>query len=460
MVDAYFAVVAAKSLGWTLAVTAFLGVLTAYTVWRLLGLSTQRKLLLCLATLSVAFIPDIVPSLTLQRVCPRFPAWAGLFLAHVCSGFPFLLIAGVLLARQFETSDCLAARLLLPPARRFWRGFLPAFVQSAFPVLAFLFLWNFHNFSLPALWEIELMPNYLFAEFNTYCSFAPFFVKIACVVAALLAVLLVSARLLGRNRLPAASHEQAVMGGTRLAPAVIIGVWLLITLVFPAAYWSAHLIGTRHLVVWSKVFDCWWYTLAVIATTATIAVAAAVLLSSLARVSGAVARGLFVGVYAVGPVAIAVLALWLFSCVPGLTGFTGTSVPLLTALAVHYVPFALLLYAFARLRIHPNVWRAADLLLTTRWRRLARVELPLLAPVLFVVVVLIGSFVSRDIDTSILLVPAGRSLLPTRLHLLLHYGDFATLAVLVATYLLLMLCGLSALYLVSRTLIRYGYIED
>ena len=177
-----------KSFIWILSITAIIHIVAGYSLWRLLGMSYNRKLILCLISLTGLFLPDILFPMTLQICFPGTPNWLGLGLSYFIIGFPFLFIPGLLLSSHFETSDLLSSYSLAKPFYRFWKIYFVKFLQLMVPFSLIMFLWLFHNFSLPAHWEIELLPNYLFAEFNTYYSFTPFFKKIF-IIAPILIVL-------------------------------------------------------------------------------------------------------------------------------------------------------------------------------------------------------------------------------------------------------------------------------
>ena len=189
-----------KSFIWIISVTAVIHIAVGYALWRLLGLSYNKKLILSLICLSGLFLPDIVFPMTLQIFLPETPKTLGLALSYFVAGFPFLFIPGLLLSSHFETSDFLSSCSLASPLHRFWKIYFIKFLQLMVPFSLIMFLWMFHNFSLPAHWEIELLPNYLFAEFNTYYSFAPFFKKIFIIAPMLIVISVVYYRLFSSSR--------------------------------------------------------------------------------------------------------------------------------------------------------------------------------------------------------------------------------------------------------------------
>ncbi len=79
----------------------------------------------------------------------------------------------------------------------------------------------------------------------------------------------------------------------------------------------------------------------------------------------------------------------------------------------------------------------------------------MLWPGIIVVLLIILNFAGKDLDTSILMVPPGKSFLPVRLHLLLHYADFPSLAAVVLIYIFVIILTVSLIYTFSKYLVKY-----
>jgi len=73
---------------------------------------------------------------------------------------------------------------------------------------------------------------------------------------------------------------------------------------------------------------------------------------------------------------------------------------------------------------------------------------------------IILNFTGKDLDTSILMVPPGKSFLPVRLNLLLHYADFPSLAAIVLIYLFVIIITVVLIYTLAKTLIKYGTFKS
>jgi len=137
-----------KSFVWVLSITAVIHIIAGYSLWRLLGLSYNKKLILCLISLTGLFLPDIIFPLTLQTFFPKVPGTLGLILSYFIVGFPFLFIPGLLLSSHFETSDFLSSCSLVKPFQRFWKIYFMKFLQLMVPFSLIMFLWLFHNLPL------------------------------------------------------------------------------------------------------------------------------------------------------------------------------------------------------------------------------------------------------------------------------------------------------------------------
>ena len=254
-------IVAIKSLIWIISITAIIHFVAGYSLWRILGLSYNKKLILALISVGGIFLPDIVFPITLQFLFPKIPNFLGLASSYFIIGFPFIFIPGLLLSSHFETSDFLASCSLVPPFRRYCQVYFVKFLQLMIPFTLILFLWLFHNFSLPALWEIELIPNYLFAEFNTFYTFGPFYKRIIIIAPILIIISILYYKLFSAGKSQHFTHEVFDKTNRSFIPGItVFSVWFISSVIFPAVYWAIYIFGHWKNVDWLKVTDCWIFS--------------------------------------------------------------------------------------------------------------------------------------------------------------------------------------------------------
>lgn|GEM_PF-2511754 len=450
-----------KSFIWIISIVAIIHISAGYTVWRLLGLSYNKKLFICLVSLAGLFLPDIVFPTTLQILIPKTPGIFGLALSYFISGFPFLIIPGLMLSSHFETSDCLSSLSLVSPFKRFWKIFFPKFIQLMIPFSLILFLWMFHNFSLPAFWEIELLPNYLFAEFNTFYTFAPFFKRIFVVAPILIIVSILYYKFFSPGKTQHFTHENLDRTTCSFVPGItIISTWFLILVVLPSIYWGIYIFGQWKNVDWPKVMDCWMFTLQVSLCVSVISLIAGIAAMSFREIRIVVPVTILCVIYSLGNIAVSVSGIFLFSNFGFWSGLKETIVPMLFSLCLMYVPLAVALLLFLKSRINKNIYQSARLFISEKSKRLKYVSIPILWPGIIVVLLIILNFAGKDLDTSILMVPPGKSFLPVRLHLLLHYADFPSLAAVVLIYIFVIILTIGLIYILAKTLIRYGTFKS
>ena len=227
-----------KTFVWIFFVTLTINLAAAYTLWRLLNISYSAKLIICLIMLAGLFLPEIIFPMTLQIVIPKLHSGIGLFVSYFVYGYPFLLIPALLLSTQFQSTDYLSSLNLLPSHKRFFDVFFLRFLKVMAPFSLILFLILFHNFSLPALWEIELLPNYLFAEFNTYYSFSPFFKKTIPSVFILIAFSLAYLRFfpLGVSNKHFSFEKYEFAEKKYILGILIFILWFILCEIFPLVY--------------------------------------------------------------------------------------------------------------------------------------------------------------------------------------------------------------------------------
>jgi len=430
------ATVILKSFIWIISIIAIVHIAAGYSLWRLLGLSYNKKLFICLVSLAGLFLPDIVFPMTLQLLFPKTPGILGLTVSYFIAGFPFLMIPGLLLSSHFETSDFLSSLSLVTPYKRFWKIFFPKFIQLMIPFSLILFLWMFHNFSLPAFWEIELLPNYLFAEFNTFYSFTPFFKRIFVVAPILIAVSILYYKFFSPCKTQHFTHDIFDKSACSFIPGItIFSAWFLASVVFPSIYWGIYIFGQWKNVDWPKVADCWMFTLQTALYVSVISLIAGVAAISFRKIKTAFFVAILCIIYSLGNIAVAVSGIFLFTNFDFLSSLKESIVPMLFSLCVMYVPLAVALLLFLKSRINKNIYQSARLFIAEKSRRLKYVSIPILWPGIIAVLLIILNFAGKDLDTSILLVPPGKSFLPVRLHLLLHYADFPSLAAVVLIYI-------------------------
>jgi len=89
-----------------------------------------------------------------------------------------------------------------------------------------------------------------------------------------------------------------------------------------------------------------------------------------------------------------------------------------------------------------------------KWKKLKFISFPILFPAVFAVMLIIINFAVKDLDTSILTVPPGKSFLPVRLHLLLHYADYPSLSAVVLIYIFVIIVSMLFIYLLARKIVK------
>jgi len=445
-----------KSLVWIISITAIIHITVGYTLWSLLGLSYKKRLFICLISFAGIFLPDIIFPITLQNYLPSTPSFFGLSLSYFLTGFPFLFIPGLIFSSHFETSDFLSSLILTSPFLRFTRLFFPKFIRLMLPFSIILFLTMFHIFSLPALWEIELLPNYLFAEFNTFYSFAPFFKKILIISPLLLIISLTYYKYFSPSKSEHFTIEKFDKSNFSFIPGIsIFSIWFFATIIFPSIYWGIFLFGQWHNVDWSKVVDCWTFSLQVGLYVSAISLIAGVATIYFRKTKLILFVIILYVIFSLGNIAVAVSGIFLFSNIDFLSNFNETIVPMLFSLCVMYVPVAMTLLLFLKKQINQNIYQSAQLYISKKSKRLRYISIPILLPGIIVVTLIILNFVGKDLDTSILMVPPGKSFLPVRLHLLLHYADFPSLAAVVLIYIFGIIITISLIYTFVKKIIRY-----
>jgi len=385
----------------------------------------------------------------------------GLALSYFIIGFPFLFIPGLLLSSHFETSDFLSSCSLASPFHRFWKIYFIKFLQLMVPFSLIMFLWMFHNFSLPAHWEIELLPNYLFAEFNTYYSFAPFFKKIFIIAPILIAISVIYYKLFSSSRTQHFSLEKFNQKNSYFIPGIaIFSAWFLATVIFPTVYWGIYILGKWGNVDWLKVVDCWEFTIQVSLGVTIISLIAGTIALSFKKFNIAISVIILCAVYSLGNIAVAVSGIFLFGNLKFLSGLRDTIVPMLFSLCVIYVPLTVSLLLFLKSKVNKNIYHAAQLFISKKSKRLKYISVPILLPGIVAIMLIILNFTGKDLDTSILMVPPGKSFLPVRLNLLLHYADFSSLAAIVLIYIFVIIITVLLIYTLAKTLIKYGTFKS
>jgi len=454
-------IVAIKSFIWIISITAIIHLAAGYSLWRLLGLSFNKKLVIALVSLAGIFLPDIVFPITLQMLIPKTPEILGLALSYFIIGFPFLFIPGLLLSSHFETSDFLSSCSLVSPSKRYWKVYFLKFLQLMIPFSLIQFLWIFHNFSLPALWEIELLPNYLFAEFNTFYSFAPFYKKIFIIAPILIAISILYYKFFLPSKSQHFTHEEFNKTNRSFLPGItIFSAWFISSVIFPAVYWGIYIFGQWKNVDWLKVTDCWIFSFQIALCVSVISLIAGITAISLRKIKLAVSVTILCIIYSIGNIAVAISGIFLFGYFEFLSEFRESIVPMLFSLCVMYVPLSVVLLLFLKSRINRNIFDAAQLFIEKKSTRLRYVGIPILWPGIIIALLAILNFAGKDLDTSILLVPPGKSFLPVRLNLLLHYADFPSLAAIVLIYIFVIIITVLLIYTLAKTLIKYGLLKN
>jgi len=305
------------------------------------------------------------------------------------------------------------------------------------------------------------LPNYLFAEFNTFYSFAPFFKKIFIVAPILIAFSIIYYKFFSPPQSQHFTYEKFDMpSNSFISGLTIFFSWFLVSVIFPSIYWGIYIFGRWKNVDWPKVADCWTFTIQISLCVAFISLIIGIAAISLRKIKVTFPVTILLIVYSLGNIAVAVSGILLFSNFDFLSGLNESIAPMLFSLCIMYVPITAALLLFLKNRINGNIFEASRMFIAKKSIRIKNISIPLLWPGITVILLMTLNFTGKDLDTSILMVPPGKSFLPVRMHLLLHYADYPSLAAVVLIYIFVIILTVFLIYFLAKTLLRYGIFKN
>jgi iron(III) transport system permease protein len=450
-----------------------LGFLAATVLWHT-RFRRLRWLLLALAPL-----PPYVHALAWTTAWARWASWTGDAVAPgggLAQGAWGAALVLVMTALPLATGLALVALTGLPPelveAARIAQGDAAALRRVVLPLAApmllaaaaLLFALLLLDYSVPALFQVEVFALALFADYSAHGSAARAALA-ALPVVAIAATAVVLALASTRRAAVRLDWRPARRGEPSRAP----------VLRWPVAWRFARVVGmvalVAHLLVPAIFLVVGAASPERVATALTAAApelrfslqtAAATALLGL-PLAAAAARRLDVGRFGEGLLVLAPLALpaplvavgfivlWNR---PGLAGvvYDGGPGPALVSLA-RFLPLAALVLLAARRRRDPLPVEASLLMGGPWWRRAWRIDLPMAYPGLAAAAALLFALSLGELGATLLVAPPGRATLAMRVFNYLHYGASDAVAGLcLAMAGLTVLCGALAMMLLTRPL--------
>ena len=354
-----------------------------------------------------------------------------------------------------------SARLRLRWPWILWRIDLPLVAPAIALGMLVTFILVVGEFGVPAYLRYPVFSGAVFTEFAAFLNIR------AAVIASIPLMLLVLAGLgaerywlrapaqsLGRVRL---TPLVAPLGAWRLAAALGAWTYALVTVVLPLAGLAREAGGgTSYRTALRGAASSIVVSVWTAAVAATIALAAALMLSYLVERSGSTRRNtvdtaLLLLFAAPGTVlGVALIVLWNR---PGLIGIYTSVVILLIAYVAHYTPVAVRAVGVALQSISPAVEHAARLAGVAWITMVRRVLVPLLAPTLAGVWGITFVLCLRDLDLAMTVHPPGVETLPIRVYTLMansSSGVTAALALLMVALTLAVMLVAAAVVAVAR----------
>ena len=410
--------------------------------WFFLLLAPVPPYVYALSWLSVARLWRLNPTGMLPSVAVEVLAYL-----PICTGISLLAL------ERLPKEPLQLALLMGREEKAFWNVTLPSVFPQVLASGGLVFILSVTDFSIPSLFQVNVYAMEIFSDYSaqgrTYHSFL-----LSLPLTAVAAVVLLLCMGPVKSILMAAPSGAAfsVRGGAAVFAAGRAGVALcMFQVVFPLAALAPYLpsLGRAILLAWEELAtSCLTGALAGLLALAPAALAAEFLLAQKGK------RWLWY--LFLFPIALpgSIVGLGLLEMV-NKSPFhrLGRTVwmPAL-GLAVHYLPYLLLLLAGAFARLDRDKLALGRVLARSRGRYLFRVRLPLLRGGLLAAFAVAFMLSVADVGTVLMLMPAGMEPLSVKIYNYLHYGSSELVAGF--CYFQVLLCmavmALTGLFLSAR----------
>ncbi|WP_419509611.1 ABC transporter permease [Candidatus Allofournierella excrementavium] len=416
--------------------------------WFFLLLAPVPPYVYALSWLSVARLWRLNPTGMLPSVAVEVLAYL-----PVCTGISLLAL------ERLPKEPVQLALLMGREKKAFWDVVLPSVFPQVLASGGLVFILSVTDFSIPSLFQVNVYAMEIFSDYSaqgrTYHSFL-----LSLPLTAVAAVVMLLCMDPVKSILMAAPSGAAppVRGGAAVAAAAWAGVAVcLFQVAFPLAALSPHLpsLGQAILLSWEELaVSCLTGVLAGLLALAPAALAAECLLALRGKK--------WLWYLLLFPIALpgSIIGLGLLELV-NKSPFhrLGRTVwmPAL-GLAVHYLPYLLLLLVGAFARLDRDKLALGRVLARTRAKYLFRVRLPMLSGGLLAAFSVAFMLSMADVGTVLMLMPAGMEPLSVKIYNYLHYGSSELVAGF--CYFQVLLCMavmlLTGLFLSARKKERRG----
>lgn len=350
-----------------------------------------------------------------------------------------------------------AARLLLPPARR-WRWAAGAVRSEAASAWLLAFALGLGNFAVPHVLQCRLFPIEVYLQLTNYLDRAgasrSAFVLLSVALAAVAAMAFVERRRPYAAAGGASAPQPIELGRGAWLVAAALGVYLAITVVLPVAAIAAECRSLEKFLAAAR--DAGPET----ANTLRSALPAALLVLAAGAVVGRAAarrNNLALGLVSLLPLGVPALVLGLAysqfynrDWPLDLKALGNSNALLVLALAARSWPFAARAMVAGERRIAGECREAAWLSGLGRWRRAWRIGRPLLADYALTAALLGYLLAVGEVEISQLLCAPGQGTLALRLFTFMHFGPAHVAASLALLQLAIAILPVLAYFLFSN----------
>ncbi|WP_028579023.1 ABC transporter permease [Desulfogranum japonicum] len=320
----------------------------------------------------------------------------------------------------------------------------------------FVFIFSFFNYGVSSMFRISTFPVEIMARFSAFYDEAG--AAALCAPTILLAVLLLGWQqwMLAGKEFVAISHaRQHSEYHSRLivktAAAIFCLLILCLTVLLPVAAlvqqagsWSNYLMALKTSY---KEIGASLLTASLAATATTILaylVARHVESSRNTSVQGFVTYLPFA--FPATLFGIGLIYTWNTSATQMI--YTTTAILLLACMG-RFIPFAVRILSAGLKQVHPHQLEAALLCESSLWRRLTRIELPLLLKPLCTCWCIVFIFSMGELGATLLVIPPGLSTASLKIYTLMHYGAGSLVAALSLILMFTTLCISTMLFLTT-----------
>ena len=411
-----------------------------------------------------AFAPGGLVSLIGFEV-GRIDGFVGSLLVLTVFTYPYVYLPVAARIRGLPPSLEESARLLgLRPLRSFWTVVIPQIADAMVGGALLVFLYTISDFGVVQLMRFPTLTRSIYANrlFDRPTSIALSLLLAALALVAVAAERFATRRLRKVPSGAAARPFRIRLGKWKAVASAFVAAVVALSLAVPIgvlAWWVIRSLtrgpGTMAATV-ESLTDLWGPTLNTAAVSLAAALVAVVLILPVAYLtsrgrsrSAAIANAVVLVGFALPGLALALaLVFWTLGS-PGLLGWLYQSLPLLIlAYVLHFGAHPLRTTRSSLLAMPERVEDAARTLGASRWRRLIRVELPLIGPGMVAGAGLVLLSVMKELPATLLLAPAGFSTLAVEVWQATESALFAQASL--AALVLVALSGILTWWLVIR----------